>query len=299
VIALLFLEVTAIVCLIGVVAVSMSARQRPSADVVRRRLRPLLDAERDLAASLGIPFRMWSGIRLTLLALAVLVGMASGVLVIALILILVGTAGIPWLVEDLAASRRSRTNRALVGTVRDIANGLGRIGNLDAVVREVAQHPRPELRQLLAPLASAQSIEETLVSIAEDSRSSFVEDTCVLLLAGRTRDPRELVRQLREQVVPELEEDIALLDATRAAVVVQRRSAQMIGAVLAILIGAFNTVPALHNFLVSAQGQVTLVIASLIFAGSIAAMGALLRPPRPVRWDVRLVRAELGRLGRG
>ena len=73
----------------------------------------------------------------------------------------------------------------------------------------------------------------------------------------------------------------------------------MIGAVLAVLIGAFNTVPVLHAFLVSVQGEVTLVIAALIFTGSIAAMGALLRPPRPARWDLRLVRAELGRIGRG
>jgi hypothetical protein len=299
VIALLFLEVAAILCLIGVIAASMTARRRATGSIVRRRTRPLLDAERDLAASLGIPFHIWSIIRLSLLAIGLLLGFASGVLVIAVILVIVATAGVPWLVEDVAASRRSRANRALVGTVRDIATGLGRIGNLDSVLREVAQHPRPELRYLLAPLATAQSIEETLVSIAEDSRSPFVEDVFVLLLAGRTRDPRELVRQLRDQVVPELEEDIALLDATRAAVVVQRRSAQMIGAVLAILIGAFNTVPALHDFLVNTRGQVTLVIAALIFAGSIAAMGALLRPPRPARWDVRLVRAELGRLGRG
>jgi len=157
----------------------------------------------------------------------------------------------------------------------------------------------PELRELLTPLQTALSMEEGLLDMAERSRSAFVEDVCVLLLAGRSRDPRELVHQLRDQVIPELEEDIALLDATRAAVAVQRRSAQMIGAVLAVLIGAFNTVPVLHDFLVSVQGEITLVIAALIFAGSIAIMGTLLRTPRPARWDVRLVRAELGRIGRG
>jgi len=186
-----------------------------------------------------------------------------------------------------------------MATVRDVANGLQRMGNLDAVLREVAQHPRPELRELLTPLQTALSMEEGLLDVAERSRSVFVEDVCVLLLAGRSRDPRELVHQLRDQVIPELEEDIALLDATRAAVAVQRRSAQMIGAVLAVLIGAFNTVPVLHDFLISVQGEVTLVIAAMIFAGSIAIMGALLRTPPPARWDVRLVRAELGRIGRG
>ncbi|MHB8532800.1 MAG: hypothetical protein ACYDC2_08770, partial [Solirubrobacteraceae bacterium] len=287
VIALLFFEVLLILCLIAAIIVWQRPAARAEAGAaISRGVAPALDAEQDLAASLGVPFGAWATIRLTLLGIALLVGWVSGVAVIAVILLLLGTVGVPWLVEDVAAARRSRANRSLVATVRDVANGLQRMGNLDAVLREVVQHPRPELRALLVPLA-------------ERSRSPFVEDVCVLLLAGRTRDPRELVHQLRDQVVPELEEDIALLDATRAAVAVQRRSAQMIGAVLAVLIGAFNTVPVLHDFLVSGQGEVTLVVAAVIFAGSIAAMGALLRPPRPVRWDVRLVRAELGRLGRG
>lgn len=299
-IALLFLEVLVILCLIGaVIAWGRPGSTGALTDTVRSRALPILDAERDVAASLGLSFTAWTAARLVLLALALLLGLVTGVVVIAVVLVLLGTVGVPWLVEDVAAARRSKADRALVATIRDVANGLHRVGNLDAVLREVAQHPRAELRHLLGPLVAAPSVEGALVEMAETSRSPFVEDVCVLLLAGRTRDPRELVHQLRDQVIPELEEDIALLDATRAAVVVQRRSAQMIGAVLGVLIGAFNTVPALHDFLVSAQGEVTLVIAAAIFAGSIAAMGALLRPPRPVRWDLRLVRSELGRLGRG
>jgi hypothetical protein len=288
VIALLFFEVLVILCLIAAITVWQRPRVRPDAGAaVSRRVAPLLDAERDLAASLGVPFAVWAAIRLTLFALALLVGLTSGVVVIAVVLLLLGTLGVPWLVEDVASARRSRAYRSLVATVRDLANGLQRMGNLDAVLREVAQHPRPELRELLTPLQTALSMEEGLLDMAERSRSAFVEDVCVLLL------------ELRDQVIPELEEDIALLDATRAAVAVQRRSAQMIGAVLAVLIGAFNTVPVLHDFLVSVQGEITLVIAALIFAGSIAIMGTLLRTPRPARWDVRLVRAELGRIGRG
>ena len=298
--ALVFLEVLVILCLIAAVLVWLRPH-RESAAVTRLRhgATPFLDAERDLAASLGVSFGAWVAIRVTLIAAALLVALVTGVVVLAVILLLLATVGVPWLVEDVAAARRSRGYRALVATVRDVANGLQRLGNLDSVLRELAQHPRPELRELLAPLQTAPSMEAALLAMAERSRSSFVEDVCVLLLAGRTRDPRELVHQLRDQVVPELEEDIALLDATRAAVAVQRRSAQMIGAVLAVLIGAFNTVPVLHDFLVSVQGEVTLVIAALIFTGSIAAMGALLRPPRHPRWDLRLVLGELGRIGRG
>ena len=299
-IALIFLEVLVIVCLIGATLVWMRpGAQGRTAERMRHGAAPFVEAERDLAASLGLSIGAWAAIRITLVAVALVVALITGVVVLGVVLVLVATAGVPWLVEDLAAARRSRSHRALVATVRDVTSGLQRMGNLDSVLREVAQHPRPELRELLTPLQTSASIEDALLDMAERSRSSFVEDVCVLLLAGRTRDPRELVHQLRDQVVPELEEDIALLDATRAAVAVQRRSAQMIGAVLAVLIGAFNTVPVLHAFLVSVQGEVTLVIAALIFTGSIAAMGALLRPPRPARWDLRLVRAELGRIGRG
>ena len=144
-IALLFFEVLVILCLIAAITVWQRPGVRPDAGaVVSRRVAPLLDAERDLAASLGVPFAVWAAIRLTLFALALLVGLTSGVVVIAVVLLLLGTLGVPWLVEDVASARRSRAYRSLVATVRDLANALQRMGNLDAVLREVAQHPRPD-----------------------------------------------------------------------------------------------------------------------------------------------------------
>ena len=214
-IALIFLEVLVIACLIAATLVWMRpGAQGRTAERMRHGAAPFVEAERDLAASLGLSIGAWAAIRISLVAVALVVALITGVVVLGVVLVLVATAGIPWLVEDLAAARRSRSHRALVATVRDVASGLQRMGNLDSVLREVAQHPRPELRELLTPLQTSASIEDALLDMAERSRSSFVEDVCVLLLAGRTRDPRELVHQLRDQVVPELEEDIALLDAT-------------------------------------------------------------------------------------
>src|SRR5262245_47325703 len=128
-IAVLFLEVLVITALIAViVAWQRSAGSQADASPTRRGLTMLADSERDLAASLGVPIGAWAGIRLALLAVAIIVGVASGVVILALILVLLGTAGVPWLVEDVAASRRSRSYRALVATVRDIATGLQRMG---------------------------------------------------------------------------------------------------------------------------------------------------------------------------
>ena len=60
-IALLFFEVLVILCLIAAITVWQRPGVRPDAGAaVSRRVAPLLDAERDLAASLGVPFAVWA-----------------------------------------------------------------------------------------------------------------------------------------------------------------------------------------------------------------------------------------------
>ena len=77
-IELLFFEVLVILCLIAVVLVW----QRPGASAgasaaVSRAAAPFLDAERDLAASLGVAFGAWAVIRLALFAVALLLGVSA------------------------------------------------------------------------------------------------------------------------------------------------------------------------------------------------------------------------------
>ncbi len=297
-IALLFLEIVALLALIAVLAVSTSGAGPARTWRARHATSPILEAERDLAASLGVDPRRWMAMRTLSVVASVALGLASGVLVITVLLVLFALLGLPWLLEDVAAGRRTRADRALVRTLRTVANGLSRTGNLDVVLREVAQHPAPELRRLLAPLRATETVPATLLDIAAASRSAFVEDVTVLLLVGRARNPAELVRQLHEQVIPAIEEEIELHDAHRAAAAVQRRSAQVIGLVLAVLVGVFNVVPGMHEFFGSTQGQLTLVSAALLCAGSILAQGVLLRPERAVRWNLEAVPAAVERLSR-
>jgi len=62
VIALLFFEVLVILCLIAAITVWQRQGARLDAGAaVSRGLAPLLDAERDLAASLGVPYAAWAG----------------------------------------------------------------------------------------------------------------------------------------------------------------------------------------------------------------------------------------------
>jgi Flp pilus assembly protein TadB len=297
VIALLFLEIVALLGVMAVFAVSDLTRVRQRFRNRRAGVR-LLESEKDLAASLGIDPRRWIVLRVVTVAASVVVGVLSGVLVIAVVLLLVAVAGVPWLLEDVAASRRLRADRALVATLRTIARGLSRTGSLDVALREVAQHPVADLRRLLAPLRVAETIPSALLSMAALSRSTFVEDVTVLLLVGRARNPAELVRQLEEQVIPAMEDEIELLREHRAAAATQRRSAQVIGGVLAFLVGVFNVVPSMHEFFASTQGQLTLVAAAFLCAASIVAQRALLRPEHPVRWDLAAAPVVVERLSR-
>jgi Flp pilus assembly protein TadB len=297
-IASLFFEIVALLGIMAILAASTvdgGPMQRWSG---HRLAAPLLDAERDLATSLGIATPQWMVVRLGAVTAALLVGVLSGVLVITVVLVLFAIVGLPWLLEDVAARRRIQTDRALVRTLRTTSSGLSRVGNLDVVLREVAQHPAAELRRLLGPLRTSETIPATLVEIAAASRSPFVEDVVVLLLTGRARNPSELVRQLDEQVVPAMEDVIELHEAHRAAAAVQRRGAQIIGAVLALLVAVCNVVPGMHEFFVSAQGQFTLVAAALLCVGSVIVQGVLLRPPADVRWDMSLAPAAVERLSR-
>lgn len=297
-IALLFLEIVALLGLMAVVAVGDSGMAVGERLRRRRATMPIIESEKDLATSLGFDPRRWIAVRIVTVAASVLVGLLSGVLVITVVLVLFAVVGVPWLLEDVAASRQLRADRALVTTVRSVANGLSRTGSLDVALREVAQHPAPELRRLLAPLRTADTIPSTLVQMATASRSPFFEDVTVLLLVGRARNPAELVRQLHEQVIPAIEGEIELLHEHRAAAAVQRRSAQVIGAVLGLLVGVLNTVPGMHDFFASTQGQATLVGAALLCAGSIMTQRLLLRPEHPVRWNLSAVPAAVERLSR-
>jgi hypothetical protein len=266
---------------------------------VARRARPLVDAERDLAASLGIEWRVWAALRAGALGVLLVIGVASGVAILAVILGLLGLFGVPWLAEEGAAARRVRAGRALVGFVREVTNNLADSRNLDASLRDAARRPPAEIRRLVAPLARSESMPDALEAMAIASRSVFIEDVVVTLLAGRSRDPEILVEQLRTHVIPQIERDIALLDDERAAIVVQRRTAQAMGFVFSVFVFVFASTPGLRDFLDSVQGQTTLVLCCAGFCGLIAVSGHMLRGEPDVRWDVREARRVVERIGRG
>lgn len=297
-IALVFLDVIALVGVIVVVAASTAGR-RLSREDVWRRLRPVVEAERDLAASLGIEHRTWLALRVGVLGALLLLGALSGIVVMVIILGLLGVLGVPWLFEELAAARRVRAGRALVEFLREVTNNLADTKNLDASIRDAARRPPSEIRRLVAPLARSESMPESLEAMAVLSRSGFVEDVVVTLLAGRSRDPEVLVDQLRRHLIPQIDREIALLDDERAAIVVQRRTAQAMGFVFSIFVGVFASTPGLRGFLDSVQGQTTLVLCCAAFCGLIALSGSLLRGEPDVRWDVREARRVVERIGRG
>ncbi|HET9052101.1 MAG TPA: hypothetical protein VFO60_10390 [Candidatus Dormibacteraeota bacterium] len=297
-ITFVFLDAVAILAVIGVVAASTARRRMESADLLRR-LRPVVDADRDLAATLGVEWRAWAAVRIASVIVLLLIGFVSGIAVLVVVLGLLGVFGVPWLVEEVAAARRVRAGRALVELLREVANNLADSRNLDASLRDAARRPPAEIRRLVAPLARSESMPDSLEAMAVASRSGFVEDVVVTLLAGRSRDPEVLVDQLRAHLIPQIEREIALIDDERAAVVVQRRTAQAMGVVFSVFVFVFASTPGLRDFLGSVQGQVTLGACCAGFCGLVAVSGRLLRGEPDVRWDVHEARRVVERLGRG
>ena len=297
-ITFVFLDAVAILAVIALVAATTAGRRMNGADL-RRRLRPVVDAERDLAANLGVEWHAWAAVRVACLAALLLIGLVSGIAVLIVVLGLLGVFGVPWLAEEVAAARRVRAGRALVELLREVTNNLADSRNLDASLRDAARRPPAEIRRLVAPLARSESMPDSLEAMAIASRSGFVEDVVVTLLAGRSRDPEVLVDQLRAHLIPQIQRDIALLDDERAAVVVQRRTAQAMGIVFSVFVVVFASTPGLRDFLGSAQGQVTLGVCCAGFCGLIALSGHLLRGEPDVRWDVHEARRVVERLGRG
>lgn len=297
-IALVFLDILVLLALAGILAVHLSGRA-PRGSELRRRIERFTEREADLARRLGLQPRLWLTLRCITVVGALVAGVTTGVLILAVVLLALATLGLPWFLEDLAGGRQRRQDRAIIAWVREIAARTARESNLSQILRETARFCEADLRPVLAPLAREDlSTAEGIIAMARRAGSPLVDKVSVLLLAADLRSTRTLNRQLQSQMIPQLERDREFLDQRRQTTAVQRRSAQLIGIVALLMLAGLNSVPGLHDFYASLPGQVGLSVAVVIFAASMWAQAALLRLPRAVRWDVAAAARELDRIGR-
>src|SRR5437870_3735389 len=77
-----------------------------------------LDRERDIAAAMRIGWRSWVALRVAVVAVALLLGILSGVWLVAILLGALALVGVRFAVGGNAARRRLRMERAFLGQVR-------------------------------------------------------------------------------------------------------------------------------------------------------------------------------------
>jgi hypothetical protein len=265
---------------------------------ISTRLRPLIEAERDLAASLGWSFRAWVTLRLAAPVAALVVAIRVGIPLLTVAAPLAMLFVVPYLFRGRAAARRLRRERSLVDWVRTLISRMRRNQGIDVILRDSGVHPPFGLEATLSPLADTTLlIDEAVVRMAEQARLPEAEMLALALLASRTRRQEDLVLLLENVVLPVMEAKLqAEVDSLEA--ITQKRSQAI--AMSLIMLGMFLAlvrVDVIRHGFASFPGQVLLVITAMAFALVLLLVSALYRVAPSTRWNLERYRQELRSLG--
>lgn len=279
---------------------ALSGWRPVSSRTVADRLVPIIDRERDLASLLSVPFRLWATLRLVVAGGALWMAVATGIPVILALGTLVGLHALPWAVAGLVAARRSAMTRQLAATLLSVGERVERGGvPFDVALRDKARNPDPELRSLLRPLVTADSVDEALVESIAETRFSVAQRAYVILTACRTRSTEALVRTLRNGEVPHLKREAERLDEMRSIRAYHRATVAVLAVLIAAALWWTDQQPAINAFHRTLLGQVLLVVAVAVFALSAAGMTRLSQLRDPLEWDVHVARDLFRKVRRG
>jgi hypothetical protein len=259
----------------------------PVSPTHRRRL-AILEREKDIAAALGWSWRGWWLVRIVAVALALAIGIASGIWLVAALLAFAGIAGVRFAVAGRAARRRLRLERAFLDQMRVLRDRMA-IGNqsLDTALQEIGRNPGKELAGVLRPLARGGSIVENIVECGVRSRSPIIENACGLLIWARTRSLDALISIVDDVLLPVGEAQLAVAEESLVTLTQQRAVAFAMAALMTLMFVAIVRVDAFRSYYRSVPGSVVLLIAVGMFAVLVASVGRIVGTTRWTRWDLR------------
>jgi len=273
-------------------------------DLLRRpgvaagRLRPLVDRERDLAASLGWTLRTWLALRVIAVIGAFAVSLPVGIPLLLAAAPLAMIFAIPYLFAGRAATLSLRRERTLLDWVRTMVSRMRRNQGIDVILRESGLHPPYGLEYILAPLADTSLlIDEALVRTAERARIPEAEMLALALLASRTRRQEDLVVLLEHVVLPVMEAKLAEQTDALEAMTQKRSQAVAMSLILLFMFLALIRVDVIRHGFATFAGQVLLVITAVTFALVLMLVSRLYRVSTFTRWDLERYRQELRGLG--
>lgn len=261
---------------------------------VRRVVSRLVESERSFASGLGWPQGRWFALRALVLAVAVAVGIASAVPVLLVVDVLLGLTVLRFVLSSLVDRRRVHQARAFLSFMSQVAERLrARDLELAAVVRAAAGEAPHEVAGLLAPVAAAGAdVFGALVRQVARERSAPLERCCSILLQNQEHNLATLARLIGEEVTT-LEAELDSEDVRVAQRAESRWTVLFMGVVILGFAGVLNAVPSMHDVLLTARGQLGLIVAVALFAGTALVMTLLLRSPGMSRWDLVRMHREL------
>lgn len=247
-----------------------------------------LERERDLAAALGWPWRAWATLRVASVALGVLIGAATGVWLLALLLGGGALVAVRFAVAGRAAKRRLRMERAFLIQLRVLRERMALAHqSLDTALIELASSPGPELGHILAPLRGGGSIAEGIVACGMRSRSPVIEGCCAVLLWARTRSIDALIDAIDGILLPVGEAQLAVEEESMVTLTQQRAVTFAMAALMAVMLASLLRVDSFRAYYETAQGTVVLIAALAIFSVLTTLVGRIVRVARWTRWDLR------------
>jgi Flp pilus assembly protein TadB len=270
------------------------ARLRPA----RERRIPLLEREKDMAAGLGWPWQRWLALRLSFIALGLVVAWLTGVTLLWLIGPVTGAVGLRFALAGRAASRRLRMERAFLGQLRNLRDRMA-VSNqsLDTALQELGRNPGPDLGHVLAPLARGGSTIANIVEMGVRARSPIVEQAAAVLIWARSRSTDFLIQTIDTVLVPVGEAELAIQEESMVTLAQQRAVTFAMSSLIVVMLAIALSVDTLRAYYQSFSGQVVLVIVALLFAGLVVLLGLIVRPQSWTRWNLQRLADEQERLG--
>jgi len=258
-----------------------------------RRPISVIEREKDIAAALGWSWRNWFLARITVVALALVIGIASGIWLVAVLLAVAGIGGVRFVVAGRAARRRLRLERAFLDQMRVLRDRMA-IGNqsLDTALQEIGRNPGRELAGLLLPLTRGGSIVENIVECGVRSRSPIIENACGLLIWARTRSLDALISIIDDVLLPVGEAQLSVAEESLVTLTQQRAVSFAMAALMTLMFVAIVRVDAFRSYYRSVPGSLVLLIAVAMFAALVAAVGRIVGTTRWTRWNLRLLASQ-------
>ena len=270
--------------------------QRPAG--ASRRLRPVAERERDLAASLGWSFRSWLLVRAVAVLTAFVLSIPTGIPLLIAAAPVAMLLAVPYVFAGRGAARSLRRERTLVDWVRTVVSRMRRNQSIDVILRDSGVHPPYGLEYVLAPLADPSLlIDDALVQMTERARLPEAEMLTLALIASRTRRQEDLVVLLEKVVLPVMEAKVAEQTDALEAMTQKRSQAVAMSLILLSMFLALIRVDVIRHGFATFAGQVLLVVTAVSFASVLLLVSSLYRVSSFTRWDLNKYRDELRAVG--